>query len=139
MATKEEKAAAKAAKDAEKAAAKAAGATSVAAEPPTVARGVYDGNGKLVRVYSLADHGEDYQKLAGQFATSKGRKGFTTKPHTVELTREPQAADTKFVKVLGPSNDVVRVYSESQHGKDYKALADQFIAKFPNRQYKLAA
>lgn len=134
MTTKEEKAAA--AKKAKAEVAKEG--KSETNQPPSVAVGVFDGGGKLIRVYSLADHGEDYRSLAEQFVASPKRTGFTTKPTQIELVKKPEPKETEFVKVIHPSGDVVRVYSLSQHGKEYRELADQFVAKYAVRKYKLS-
>lgn len=61
MATPEEKAAAKAAKDAEKAAAKAASSESTSAS-------VFSATGAHIRTYNLADHGDTFADLAKEFS-----------------------------------------------------------------------
>lgn len=40
---------------------------------------VYDADGRFVRTYSVAIHGEDAGKLAKQFSTNPGNEGYTIK------------------------------------------------------------
>lgn len=98
------------------------------------ALGIYQGE-KLIRVYSEELHGKDYQNLAKEYLShNRGEARPYTPPPPAPA--EPKE-ETTVVNVFAPSGDLVRTYSLSGHGKDYKKLAEQFIEKFPKRGYRL--
>jgi hypothetical protein len=104
---------------------------------PVHAVAVHDKAGKLVRVYSEDQHGDDYEKLADEFVSHND--GFNVKPYVAPPKPVPAAEETEKVTVYHPSGDVVRVYSFADHGEDYVAMAEGFVERYPKRKYRLGS
>lgn len=84
--------------------------------------GVYIGE-TAVAILTLENHGKDFKKIAEAKAKAMGGKA---KPYT-----DPAKPETEktVVNVVNGSNSLVRQYSLSAHGKDYKKLAESFVEK----------
>lgn len=95
---------------------------------------VFSKENKLVRVYSVAEHGKDYKKLAEEFAAKKGGK---VESYTIPKQAPVAEEEKEVVKVLTPSGDVHRVFTLSQHGEDYRKVAEEFVKKYEKRNYKI--
>jgi hypothetical protein len=105
------------------------------AAPKNAALGVYNG-AKLVRVYSVADHGTDYKKLAEEYVSHAGGE---LKPYTPPAKPVSPKEDTEKVTIYHPSGDVLRVYSMKDHGKEYIELAKQFMETNKKRGYTMGS
>jgi hypothetical protein len=98
---------------------------------------VYTTAGKLVRVYSEDQHGDEYKKLADEFVSHNA--GFQVKPYVAPPLPKPPKEDTNKVTVYHPSGDVVRVFSLDAHGEDYIAMAEGFAERYAKRGYRLGS
>lgn len=89
--------------------------------------GIYKGSA-LVSVFTKVNHGKDFVKLAKAKAKDIGG---TAKPYV--NPDEPEVEKT-VVNIVNKSNNLVRQFALSTHGKDYEKLADAFIEKYGEKK-----
>lgn len=93
--------------------------------------GVYKGE-TCVATFTLENHGKDFVKLAKAKAKTIGAEA---RPYEdpVEAGKEKTV-----VNVVNASNNLVRQFALSTHGKDYVKLANAFIEKHGEKKgYKI--
>lgn len=105
--------------------AKAEAEEAAAKEPSRKVANVFSKEHQFVRAYSEAIHGEDFEKLAGEFIFE--REGFTVQVgETSAEPKEPVAEKVPTVEVVSNDGQVVRSYSLDVHGEGYEKLAEEF-------------
>jgi len=101
----------------------------VSGRPEVTRYAVYQNNA-LVKVFNGVTHGKDFVKLAKAYAERTEKKN----PGMVCVAKEftdpaIKATDKNVVNVVNVNGNVSRTFSLSTHGKEYKALAADFVKK----------
>jgi len=95
-------------------------------------------NGTLIKIFNSVTHGAEYKKIAKAMAKRFEDEGSEAEAKAYFHDELPEI-EKNVVTIVNASGTMIRQYSESVHGADYKEIANAFVAKYgAKRGYRIA-